>query len=525
MPRPINYKFTFLDYKRFCSKYKIIAFSSLLILIISLYLPTFEWLVNIWTNDEQYSHGFLVPLVTLYLIWVKRDWLQEIPVKPSLLLGCLFILVSLSLLIIGRNGAFIHAEGISLFFIIPAIVLFIFGWRILRVLSLPLFYLQFMIPWLDPVFEKIQPLFQTISATIGARLLALVYPVYSDDTYIQLPNISLVVARECSGINFLVTILAIGLPLVYLSQKTWARAIAILITGCLLSILSNGLRVAIAGVLGEEFGPEMLHGPAHIFEGWSVAWVGWIGLFFFNWLFIRFPYRNGEPDYLLYERWRRKETQIRPNPGTIRFPNRHFSILLAGLLCFSVYLNLFTSPQKIPLNFPLSEIPTQIAGWQGVKSDWLDSNKYFPELDDKLSRIYRNNSGNTVYLFIGYYQLQDNNRRLISYHAKQLYENSEIITIETSEKDSKAVLSSLQSSKIGFNTLFWYNFSNNLKMTNRLDVKLHTLKNGIFKNQNNGAIIIFATRKNPFSDRDVNSISSMKTFATELEPVLSNLIP
>ena len=505
-----------LDHKWANLGYLLVATSLFTLLILFLYFPTLRWLIHIWSIDEQYSHGFLVPFISLYLVWTKRDWLKQVPIRPAIFWGGVLIIGSICLLLLGRCGAFMHAESISFFFFLPGVVLFLFGWSFLKVLAIPLFYLQFMIPWLDPVFEKIQPFFQRVSAVIGSNLLELKYPVFVDNFYIHLPNISMLVAEECSGINFLVTILAIGLPLVYLTQKTWVRAFAILSIGCLLSILSNGLRVAIAGVMGEEYGSEMLHGPAHIFEGWFVAWVGWIGLFITNWLFGKIPYKKGEPQYHLYERWRCDENipcSFSNNGPAIRY---HFFVLLMLLFSFGAYLNFFALPKAVALNAPLQQFPLQIDDWRGEQNNWFESDTFFPQLDNKLSRMYRDKSGNVVYLFIGYYKKQDNDKRLISYLSSPLHHGSRIVSPSKEHLSFPVISSSLSNNLSRFDTVFWYQFSDNLKMIDRLHVKLHVLKSGILQRRNNGAIILIATAKKTNNDDPLIILQSFTAGITSL---------
>lgn len=508
------------------NRHLLVEISLLVVLILFLYFPTLRWLVQIWSIDEQYSHGFLVPLVSLYLIWIKRDCLKHIPIEPSLLWGGLLTFGSILLLLIGRCGAFMQAEAVSLFFFIPGVVLFILGWKLLQALGMSLFYLQFMIPWTDPLFEKIQPFFQHVSSVIGSNLLALKYPIFVDDLNIHLPNISLVVARECSGINFLITILAVGLPLVYLTQKTWTRACIILSIACLLSILSNGLRVAIAGVMGEEYGREMIHGPAHIFEGWLVAWVGWAGLFIANSLILKIPYKNGEPQYHLSERsWRNQNVPSSHPPDIVPSLRFHFSALFVLLFGFAVYLNFFALPQAVALSAPLRQFPTEIKGWQGIENQWLGKNNFFPKLHDTLSRAYRDQSGKVVYLFIGYYQKQDNERRLVSYLSAPLHENAGIMSVSQEKTSFKAVSSSLSSDSSHFDTLFWYQFPGKQKMTDRLQVKLHVLKSGILQRQNNGAIVLLATPKGTDNGGDMKSMMILQSFAVDIAPVIDKILP
>lgn len=503
--------------------------ASIIILILAsvfLYWGNMHWLYSQWITDKAYSHGFFVPLISLYLVWSKKDFLLSVPPKPSKLLGYLSVGLCLLLLLIGRAGAVVQIEALSFFLMIPSCILLLYGWQHLKTLFFSILYLQLMIPWMDPILEKMHRPFQIVSAAIGTTLLKLKYPVYHDDIHIYLPNISMVVARECSGISFLISVIAIGLPLVYLSQKTWFRATIIIIIGCILTVLSNGLRIAIAGYCGQNYGPALLHGPAHIFQGWFVAWFGWIGLFVVVWLFDKIPYKNGEPEYYLYERWRRNENNPHSSSENVRSLRFHFSALLILFFNFAIYLNFLAMPKAVTLNVPLQQFPTEINGWQGIQSDWLGENVFFPKLDNDLSRVYHDQSGNSVYLFVGYYQKQDNDKRLVSYLSKPLYNNAETIAISPGHSSYQAVLSSPSGGMVSdFKTLFWYQFPDKLKMTDRLQVKLHLLKSGILQRQNNGAIILLATPKGSIKDSNIKSITAMQSFAADLAPVMNEFLP
>lgn len=497
----------------------------LIFFMILVYLDNFQWLYSQWTSDKAYSHGFFIPLVSLYLVWIKRDFLLSTSSKPSKLLGYLSIVLCLLLLLIGRSGAVVQIEALSFFLMIPSIILLLYGWPHLKALFFPILYLQFMIPWMDPILEKMHRPFQLVSAAIGTALLKLEYPVSNNGVNINLPDISMVVARECSGIVFLVSVIAIGLALVYLCQKTWTRAALVIIIGCLLTVLTNGLRIAIAGYLGQTYGPEMLHGPGHIFQGWFVAWVGWIGLFLVNWLFIKIPYKKGEPKYSLYQRWQINNNAPNPLAGNVPSGRWHFSGLLLVLFGFALYLNFFALPKAAALNAPLQQFPGEFAGWQGTQTASPEASKYFPNLDDELSRIYRDKKGNVVYLFIGYYQKQDNDKRLISYLSRPLYNNSEKSNISQGTSSFPVNLSSPQDDMSNMITLFWYQFPDKLKMTNRLKVKLHVLTSGIFHKQNNGAIVLLAAPKGSSEENEIKAIMTMQSFAADLAPEMDKFLP
>jgi EpsI family protein len=500
------------------------SISIVILAIVFLHWESFRWLYSQWTTDKAYLHGFLVPLVSLYLVWCKKDFLLSIPLKPSRLLGYFAICLCFLALLVGRIGAVVQIEALSFFLMIPSCLLLLFGWQHLKALLVPIFYLQFMIPWMDPILEKLHRPFQLISATISTALLGLKYPVYSDDLFIYLPNISMVVAQECSGINFLISVIAIGLPLVYLSQKTWFRATSVIIIGCVLAVLSNGLRIAIAGYCGQNYGPNFLHGPSHILQGLFVSWVGWIGIFAVNWLVGKIPFKNGAPEYYLSDRWHRHKTTPFPSSENTDSVHFHISALSLLLFGFTVYINFFAMPRPVALNPPLQQFPAEINGWQGEQSDWIKGQKLFHDLDDNLGRAYHDRSGNIVYLFIGYYQRQDNDNRLVSNLSGALYNHAETVSVSQGQSSFQGVSSFLSSNDENFGTLFWYQFPAQLKMTDRMQIKLHVLESGLLQRQNNGAIILLATPKNICNDGDKKSLNILQSFAADLAPVMSKFL-
>ena len=115
--------------------------------VLFVYYRTFNWLLQVWWTQDAYSHGFLIPLIASYLVWVKRDHLAQLPQRPNLAKGGLLLFVSTIMLLAGRAGGSVLLEAISLLILLPGIVLFIWGSGHLRALMLPLGYLQFMIPW------------------------------------------------------------------------------------------------------------------------------------------------------------------------------------------------------------------------------------------------------------------------------------------------------------------------------------------------------------------------------------------
>ena len=111
-------------------------------------------------------------------------------------------------------------------------------------------YLVLMVPFWEGLTEPLHLPFQQLSANLGIRMLHVVgIPSYREGLYLFLPNVTLEVARACSGVNYLVAILALGLPLGYLYLPTVWRRVLLLAMAIGVAAISNSLRVALIGVL------------------------------------------------------------------------------------------------------------------------------------------------------------------------------------------------------------------------------------------------------------------------------------
>jgi EpsI family protein len=482
-----------------------------------LYQNGLIWLFEIWSHND-YSHGFLIPFVSLYIVWEQRKRYQ-LSVSPAYPAAAAVILLSLALLLISRSSAFIQLEAASLYLIIFGILLLLFGWKITRAALFPWLYLSFALPWFDLFLSRVQPPFQRISAIIGSKLLSLIYPVYLHDVYIQLPSINMEVARACSGVAFFISVLAIGIPLVYLTQRSWKRAIVVLGLGLLITVLANGLRVAMAGVMGENFGPELLHGPAHVLQGWFVAWFGWAGLFIVNWLTIR---KSDSITLRLFERWQlepiantEQEHMMKISPKAIYWA----SAILA--LCATITYCL--SPHPLPLPTPLSSLPTKMATWQGAESEWIDNESFFPKADEHLERKYHSSQADTpIYLYIAYFDKQTEQKRLIRQLRLPLHKKTVKITLPSSEPGAPRQVNKTKLIQDGtpYDIFFWYQFPGGRTVTEQNQARLAAIQDGILHQHNNGAIILVAA---PQSEVEVPN--SIRAFLKVFNPVLSELLP
>jgi exosortase A len=237
------------------------------------YWQVFQKLVYDWTNDGNYSHGFLIPPLALYFAWERRRRLASLEPKPTWL-GLVVFAGSILVLLAGVLGSELFLTRISLIGVVTGIVLFLYGWQHLQALIFPLAFLLLMIPIPAIIFNQIAFPLQLLASRAGeAAISAANIPVLREGNVLVLANTSLEVAEACSGIRSLISLLTLGIVFGYFTDsRTWVRTVMALST-IPVAIISNGARVAGTGIAAHRWGPSVAEGFFHEFSGWVVFMV------------------------------------------------------------------------------------------------------------------------------------------------------------------------------------------------------------------------------------------------------------
>jgi exosortase len=233
----------------------------------------FAKLLHDWWYDDNYSHGFLIIPIALYLAWERRRRFAETVNRPSLT-GLVVVIGSLGVLTAGILGSELFLTRISIIGTVTGSVLFLFGWSRLKVLAFPLAFLVLMIPLPAIVFNQIAFPLQLVASRVGEFTLSSIdIPVLREGNVLVLANTSLEVAQACSGIRSLVSLLTLGIIFGYFTdQRAWVR-VALALSTIPIAIVANGARVAGTGIAAHQFGPAAAEGFLHEFSGWAVFLV------------------------------------------------------------------------------------------------------------------------------------------------------------------------------------------------------------------------------------------------------------
>jgi exosortase len=245
-------------------------------LLLWLYGPLMISMVQNWMIDENYSHGFLVPLVTGGLIWAQRRRLPDLAAGPNWA-GLAVMIFGLLILLVGQAGHEFFLSRVSLIPVLWGVVLLAWGWQVARSLAFAFAYLVFMIPLPYVLYDSVAFPLRLVAASIAGWMIRLWgTPVLVEGNTLHLPNTALNVVDACSGIRSLISLAAVGVILAYLFlPNRWLKVLLVAMVPPV-AVLTNALRVAVAGLLAESHGQWVLEGAMHDLTGWLVFMAGFL---------------------------------------------------------------------------------------------------------------------------------------------------------------------------------------------------------------------------------------------------------
>ena len=198
------------------------------VLFLAAYSETISELWYYWIAGSTWQ--FLIPIAFLYMLWDRKDTYISLQINPSFVLGTLFLIVTSAILVVGQLSSTHSLREISIVLSVFALVLLLLGASYVRSLFWPLVYLVLMTSLPLDLLEKLREPLKLISAVVGAETLKFLgYAVYREGTFLYLPHITLEVADECSGVNQLVSAVALGIPIAYTFLNRWWKRIAIIL--------------------------------------------------------------------------------------------------------------------------------------------------------------------------------------------------------------------------------------------------------------------------------------------------------
>ncbi|PIE69102.1 MAG: exosortase A [Deltaproteobacteria bacterium] len=231
------------------------------------YQPVLKDLVSVWIRSDDYSHGFFVAPLSLYLLWSKRKAFQQLRTHWSPPGGICFV-IFLTLYVLAMYAGIKTVASLSLVGSVAGAVWFLFGWSVFKEASFPITFLLFMIPIPEQVYTSLTIPLQLLVSKVSVSITALLgIPVFREGNVLYLPEKTFEVVKACSGIRSLMTLLCLCAIMAYFFLRKNHLRFILFISGIPAAITVNIFRVLLM-IMGYHYlSVDLTTGALHTFFG------------------------------------------------------------------------------------------------------------------------------------------------------------------------------------------------------------------------------------------------------------------
>ena len=488
-----------------------------------------KYMVGSWEREE-YSHGYLLPFIALFLVWQQKNRLQQVKFKGSWW-GVLMVVLGAGLYIAGELSTLYIIVQYAFVLVLWGLALTYMGWPGFRIVAVPLLVLIFMIPLPHFLYNNLSAELQLISSQIGVWFIRLAgISVFLEGNVIDLGAMKLQVVEACDGLRYLFPLMTVGFIMALFYREALWKRIFIFISSIPITVLMNSLRIGIIGIMVEHWGKSMAEGFLHDFQGWAVFMVSIGVLLAEMWVLSligreRKPFREVFSVYLPGPIGSEVTVQRRTVPG---------AFWVAGIVMGLVTVASVVLPSRaeiVPERVSLTQFPLEIGAWKGdedvLEQIYVDALKF----DDYFIGNYRGSGGHLVNFYTAYYASQ---RKGESAHSPRSclpgggwrivkLSQHEIPGVKVAGKPLQVNRTEIQYGNVRQLVYYWFQQRGRV-ITNEYLVKWFLFWDALTKNRTDGALVRLTSvirTGEKFTDAD----RRMEDFAKEVVGPLERFIP
>ncbi len=479
-------------------------------------------LVRRWTAQEEYSHGFLIPLVTAWLLWTRRDALLA-SIGPPAWTGAALILLAMVMHIIGALSAIFILSQLAFIVALLGIILAVGGFALLRAAFVPIIFLSFAIPLPYFIDANLSLQLQLISSQLGVFFIrSFQIPVYLDGNIIDLGTYKLQVVDACSGLRYLFPLLSLSFLAAYLFHAPiWQRAL-VLFSSIPITIVMNGFRIGVVGVTVDRWGPRMAEGLLHFFEGWIIFIASALLLTLEVYLLASFSGKRFFEAFCVPTGATRLSAEAKSEP-TGSEPLYACLLLIAATVLAGLLIS--NRSEIIPERNRFVTFPAMIGEWRGQPSSLEPQVERGLALEDYILSDYSKSNGRVVNLYVAYYASQ---RTGESPHSPLVCIPGDGWSITKLERTSYGAELPLNRAIIERNgskqlVYYWYE-ERGRRIASEYWSKWYLLFDAITRNRSDGALVRLITTVLP-SEPEGDADKRLQSFMHDLLPSLGSYLP
>ncbi|MFW6119015.1 MAG: exosortase C-terminal domain/associated protein EpsI [Planctomycetota bacterium] len=374
----------------------------LALLLAAAFWWTFRWMAIRWDQaNSYYSHGWLVPFISAYLVWRRRKELSDCPVRPSLW-GPVLLLPALLVHVLASAWQVGFLSGFALLGVLGGLVLSLWGRAALRLLAFPIVFLGFMVPVPVLLVENVSFTMKILAARCATAFVELIgIPAVREGSYVRMETGTVVVDDVCSGLKYLIALTAFGALYAHISSVGKLQKAALFALSIPIAFVANVVRVILMLLVASQWGPSAVEAwYFHDFFGFALFVTAFLLLFLAESLFLK--------DFGLSGRLSGQEEAgdapdsdtEQVNLRTRRLPS--VRVLAVGALGLAVAASLFFSWPRPTAHAQdvFASVPLELGPWQG--RDQALSEREYDLLGTRevLSRVYADESYRTAQLVV-----------------------------------------------------------------------------------------------------------------------------
>jgi len=245
----------------------LLQFGFLAASFVAVYAHTIARLVEDWSVDPNFSHGFFIPPIAAYMLWQRREELTGAR-RGSSLWGLIVLAAGMGMYLVGHVGAELFTMRFSMLVTFLGLTLYLFGREITGKALVPILYLVLMIPIPSILWNKIAFPMQLMASDLAAEAIRLVsIPVFREGNILHLSETTLQVVDACSGLRSLTSLLALSGALAYIVPLArWSKLVLFLLAFPI-AIAVNIFRLTFTAAAAHWISPALAEGFLHEASG------------------------------------------------------------------------------------------------------------------------------------------------------------------------------------------------------------------------------------------------------------------
>lgn len=488
-----------------------------------------EWMVMMWARKEEYSHGFMIPAITLFLIWQKKDRLERMAFDGSWT-GFAVVILGIAIFFLGELSTLYIIIQYSFVVAVLGLVISVVGWRGIREIWIPLAFLVFMIPLPPFLYQELSAQLQLLSSELGVAFIRLFgISVYLEGNVIDLGTYKLQVVEACSGLRYLFPLATLAFIAAYFFKTAFWKRCVIFFSSIPITIFMNSFRIGAIGVLVEYWGIAAAEGFLHDFEGWVIFMSCTAILVGEMWLLAKF----GEGQRPLREIFGLDFPAPTPKDATMHYrslprPFMGAAVALAATAVFASFLE--QRVEVVPDRKTFTDFPMTIESWQGKRGKLEDVFIDALKFEDYILADFVDSKSRPVNLYVAYYASQRKGesahspRTCIPGGGWRITELSQV-SVEGVNRGSDPLLVNRVVIKKGeYTQLVYYWFQQRGRnLTNEYTVKWYLFWDALTRNRTDGALVRLTMFVQPgqMEERE----KQLKSFVRAVSVPLNNYIP